>query len=224
MVKRLVLGLVGVFVSLLGLAVFAGGAVILTIFGSDGQARVPIGTVRTDSGRAVVLTDFQISSDTPVRIDEAWFDLQIEVTSQQPLFAGVAPKGESLDYLQGVPYELVTTIDSSSDTFDQVTIPGDRVPESPAEQPFWTDVGEGSNVTVAWPVSDTDTTLVLMNEDASRGVDGVVWVLVTVAWAGTAAIGMLIAGLVLLIIAIVVLVLAFRAGSDRAAAQLPTGT
>ena len=213
-VKRLVLGILGAVLGLLGLGLMGGAAVLLGLFGTDGQAEIPIGAVTSQSGRAVVVTDFEISSDAPVPVDEQWFDLQLEVQGQDPLFVGVAPKTDALEYLQGVPYELVTGIDSSADTFNQTTIPGDRVPEAPASETFWTDQASGRDVTVAWPVSDSDITLVVMNEDASRVVDGDVSVLATVAWAGTAAIGMMIAGLVLIVLAIVVLVLAFRAGSQ----------
>jgi hypothetical protein len=200
---------------LLGLALMGAGAVLLGLFGTDGRAEIPIGAVTSQTGRAVVVTDFEISSDAPLPVDEQWFDLQLEVRGQDRLFVGVAPKADSLEYLQGVPYELVTGIDSSADTFNQTTIPGDRVPEAPASQTFWADQGSGRDIAVAWPVTGTDTTLVVMNEDGSRAVDGDVSVLATVSWAGSAAIGLVVAGLVVVVIAIVVLVLAFRAGSQE---------
>lgn len=220
-VKRLVLGILGAVLGLLGLGLMGAGAVLLSLFGTDGQAEIPIGAVTSQSGRAVVVTDFEISSDAPLPVDEQWFDLRLEVQGQEPLFVGVAPKADSLEYLQGVRYELVTGIDSSADTFNQTTIPGERVPEAPGTQAFWTDQAAGRDVSVAWPVTNSDTTLVVMNEDGSRVVDGDVSVLAKVSWAGTAAIGMVIAGLVLLVVAIVVLVLAFRSGSTQS--QYPTG-
>lgn len=215
------LGILGALLGLIGVGLMGAGAVLFGMFGTDGQARIPIGSVTSEVGRAVVVTDFEISSDAPLPVEQNWFDVRLEVTGNEPLFVGVAPKSDSLDYLQGVPYELVTGIDSASDTFNQTTIPGDRVPEAPATQPFWVDQASGQDVTVAWPVADADTTLVVMNDDASRGVDGRVSVLATVAWAGTAAIGMAIAGLVVIGIAIWVLVLAFRAGSGQSTAQFP---
>lgn len=219
--KRLVLGILGAVLGLVGVGLMGGGAALLGLFGTDGQADIPIGAVTSQSGRAVVVTDFEISSDAPLPVDEQWFDLRLEVQGEGPLFIGVAPKADSLEYLQGVPYELVTGIDSSADTFNQTTIPGDRVPEAPASQPFWVDQASGRDVSVAWPVADSDTTLVVMNEDGSRAVDGEVSVVATVSWAGSAAIGLVIAGLVLVILAIVVLVMAFRAGAQEP--QYPPG-
>lgn len=215
--KRLVLGILGALLGLVGVGLLGAGAVLLGLFGTDGQAEVPIGTVTSQTGRAVVVTDFEISSDTPLPVDEQWFDLELEVRGQDRLFVGVAPKTEVLTYLQGVPYELVTGIDSSQDTVNQTSIPGDRVPEAPAGQPFWVDQESGRDVVVSWPVSDTDTTLVVMNDDASRSVTGDVSVRATIAWAGTAAIVAVVAGLVVVVLAIVVLVLAFRSGSSQPA-------
>lgn len=213
-VKRLVLGLLGALLALIGLGLLGGGSVLLAIFGTDNQAQIPIGRLTADSGRAVVVTDFQISSSTPLPVDESWFDLELEVTGKKPLFVGVAPKSASLDYLQGVPYELVTGFDSSSDTLNSTTIPGDRVPPDPTAQTIWSDQQSGRASSVAWPVSDNDTTLVVMNADAASGVSASVAVRATVGWASPMAIGLMIAGLVLMVVAIFVLVLAFRAGSD----------
>ncbi|HRY08479.1 MAG: hypothetical protein H6526_07780 [Actinobacteria bacterium] len=215
--KRLVLGILGAVLGLVGVGLLGAGAVVLGLFGTDGRAEVPIGAVTSQAGRAVVVTDFEISSDTPLPVDEQWFDLQLEVRGQERLFVGVAPKTDVLAYLQGVPYDLVTGIDSSQDTVNQTSIPGDRVPEAPADQGFWVDQESGRDVVVSWPVSDTDTTLVVMNEDASRAVSGDVSVLATISWAGSAAIGSVIAGLVVLVLAIVVLVWAFRSGSSQPA-------
>jgi hypothetical protein len=223
-VKRVVLGILGAVLGLVGLGLLGGGAVLLTLFGTDGKAEIPIGAITTQDGRAVVVTDFEISSDAPLPVDETWFDLQLEVTGEQPLFVGVAAKPDSLEYLQGVPYSLVTGIDSSSDTFNETTIPGDRVPEAPEAQTFWTDKQVGTQVSVSWPVSDGETTLVVMDETGSRGVDADISVLATVAWAGSLGIGLIIAALVLLGVAIAVLVAAFRAGSAQPAQQWPTGT
>jgi hypothetical protein len=220
-VKRLVLGLLGVLLALLGLALVGGGGVLLSLFGTDGKAQIPIGGVDGDQARAVVVTDFQISSSTPLPVDESWFDLQLEVTGEEPLFVGVAPKRDSLEYLQGVPYELVTGIDSSSDRVESTTIPGDRVPEDPGAQPFWTDQRSGQDTVVAWPISDQDTTLVVMNEDLSRTVSAQVAVVATVSWASPLAIGMMIAGLVVVVLAIVVLVIAMRSGQSSPAPTTP---
>lgn len=215
-VKRLILAIFGALLGLLGLGVLGAGAVLFTLFGTDGQSNIPIGSVVSDDGRAVVVTDFQISSSTPVPLNESWFDLSIRVTGEDPHFVGVATKEQALAYLQGVPYNLVTDFDSSSGTINSTTIPGDGRPDDPSGQTFWSDQKSGEDVSVAWPVSDENTSLVIMNEDAAAGVRAGVDVLLTIAWAGAAAIGLVVTGLILLVLAIVLLVLAMRAGGKQA--------
>lgn len=211
-VKRVVLGILGALLGLLGLGMLAGGTVLLTLFGTDGRASVPIGTVTSSEGRAVVVTDFQISSSTPIPLNESWFGLQLRVTGDTPHFVGVAPKADSLRYLQGVPYDLVTGFDSSQGAINATSIPGDARPAPAEQQTFWAAQQSGTDVLVDWPVADTDTTLVVMNDGGSPGVQAAVSILLTVAWAGAAGIGIAVAGLVLMVVAIVVLVLAFRSG------------
>lgn len=189
------------------------GAVLMAVFGADGQSSIPIGQVSSDTGRAVVLTDFQISSSTPIPLNESWFDLSLRVSGKQSHFVGVASKQDALTYLQGVPYDLITDFDSESGDIKSTQIPGDSRPSSPESQTFWADQQTGESVTVAWPVSDQDTSLVIMNEDTATGVKAGVTILLTIAWAGAAGIGLVITGLVLLIVAIVLLVLAMRAGN-----------
>lgn len=212
-VKRVILAVLGAIFGLLGVAVMGAGAVLLALFGTDGQAEIPIGRVTSDEGRAVVVTDFQISSSTPVPLNEAWFDLGLRVDGDQSHFVGVTSKQQALDFLQGVPYDLVTQFDSSSGAIASTAIPGDRR-LSPAEgQSFWIDKQTGDSVTVAWPVSDEDTALVITNTDGSRPVAAGIEVLLTIAWAGAVAIGLLVAGLIVAIIAIVLLISATRARS-----------
>jgi hypothetical protein len=213
LVKRVVLAVLGAVLGLLGLGVLAAGTILLAMFGTDGRTSVPIGAVSAPQGRAVVVTDFEISSSTPVPVDSSWFALQLQVTGG-PHFVGVAPKTDSLRYLQGVPYDLVTGFDSSRGVVSATTIPGDRRPEPAVDQGFWADQQSGDDVVVDWPVSDADTTLVIMNENGSRGVAGDVTVLLTIAWAGAVGIGAAAAGLVLMIVAVILLVMAMRSRDD----------
>lgn len=215
-VKRVVLAVLGAILGLVGLGVLGAGLVLLSIFGTDGKSEIPVGQVQAEAGRAVVVTDFQISSSAPIPLNESWFDLAVGVTGAQSHFVGVATKEQALDYLQGVPYALVTDFDSSSGRIDSTQIPGDRRPPDPALQTFWSDQQIGDSVSVAWPVSDEDTALVVMNKSGSAPVKADLQVLLTVAWAGAAAIGLAIAGLIVVILAIVLLVLAMRAGSEKA--------
>lgn len=223
-VRRLVLGLLGALLGLTGLAVMSGGLVLLGLFGVDGRASIPLGSLTSDTGRAVVVTDFEIGTSAPVPVDESWFDLRLDVSGAQPLFVGVADRDDSLDYLQGVPYTLVTGIDSEASALDNTRIPGDRTPSDPASEDFWTDDQSGREASVQWPVTDARTTLVVMNADASRGIDADVEVLVTISWVGPLAVGLTVAGVVLIIVGIIVLVVGLRAKQDPMVSAPPPGT
>lgn len=220
-VKRLVLGILGALLGLLGLGVLGAGVVLFTLFGSDGQSSIPIGRASSDAGRALVVTDFQISSSTPIPLNESWFDLSIRVNGEQSHFVGVASKQDALTYLQGVPYDLVTDFDSSSGKINSTAIPGDAKPADPAAQTFWSDEQSGDDVSVTWPVSDENTSLVVMNEDGSPDVRAGIDVLLTIAWAGAAAIGLVITGVILIVVAIVLLVAAMRSGAQPSRAAEP---
>lgn len=195
-VKRALLGIFGTLLGLLGLGALAAGAGVLAVFGMDGVARVGLGEVRADKGRAVVVNDFQIEAPVPVPIQEGWLDLELEVLGEQSHFVGVAPKPDALKYLRGVPYEIVNSVDTTEGELQSTRIPGDAKPSPPQSEQFWTDQQTGTDVVVAWPVSATDTTLVVMNEDSSAGVAAQIDVRVGVSWAVPVGIGLAIAGLI----------------------------
>ena len=214
-VKRVVLGILGAVLGLVGLGLLFAGGVLFSIFGSDGEADIPLGRLAAKEGRAVVVTDFEIASTTPAPLEQSWFDLQLQITGKKELFAGVASREDTLKYLQGVPYELVTTIDSSGDGLDSTTIPGDAVPSDPQAETFWTDSGAGRKVDVTWPIGTGETTLMIMNSDASSPVRADVSVVAAVSWAVPAAIGAVVAGVVLAVVALLLVVLAFRSGGKN---------
>lgn len=208
--KRAVLAILGGILGLAGLGLLATGAILLAAFGTDGRAQIPIGSLASAKGSAVVVNHFQIDATNSVPLDDSWFDLSLRVTGNQSHFVAVAPKKETLRYLQGTPYELVTGVDSQSGSLQGAAIPGSGKPKPPESVQIWTDQQTGDDVTVAWPVSDKDISLLVMNEDLSPGVRAGVEVDVRIAWASPAGIGLVVAGLLAMVIGIVLLVLAMR--------------
>lgn len=199
----------GALLGLAGLGFLAASSLVLALFGTDNRAVLPVGTVAAD-GRAVAVNDFQIEAPAPLPLEQDWFDLEIEVKSQKPLFVGVAEKQDVIRYLQGVPFELVTGLDTSTGSIEGRSLPGSARPEPPADQEFFTDTGSGRDVVVAWPVSPDQTTLLIMNQNLSRSVDAELDVVVTVPWARNAIIGTAVIGLLLVALALVLLVKASR--------------
>lgn len=217
--KRVLFAVLGTFIGMAGLVLLATGGMLLALFGTDGRADVPIGSVTSDRGRAVLVNDFQIDAPSPLpAMDERWLDLELRVTGDASHFVGVAPKKQAVRYLQGVPYDLVTGIDSSADSFNSTTIPGSSKPQPP-ETMSWQEQAVGTDVSVQWPASEVDTSLVVMNEDLSADVSATVDVVVKMPWASGAGIGMVIGGVVAVILGIVLLVLAMRSKSSKQTTQ-----
>ena len=151
--------------------------------------------------------------------------VRIEVGAQAaPVFVGIGPEDDVNAYLDDVAYSKVTNI-----TFDGgVTyrnIPGDDIPASPVEQGFWEVSVMGSDTqTLEWDLEQGRWTLVIMNQDATEGVtvdasagartDLLIWV----------AIGLLVAGLILGIIAVVLIVVAVVRSGEPVPEGAPTET
>lgn len=214
--KRALLAIIGSILGLAGLGLLASGGLLLAAFGTDGRAQLPLGTVASTKGRAIVLNNLQINAADSLPLNESWFDLNLAVSGGQSHFVGVATKKDALGYLQGVPYELLTGVDSSSSTLQGTAIPGSNKPDAPDSVTIWEDKEVGQDVTVSWPVSNLNTSLVVMNEDLSADVKADIGVDVRVGWASTAAIGLVVAGIVAVVVGIVLLALALRSKSSPA--------
>jgi hypothetical protein len=124
---------------------------------------------------------FALSSDNlDIALDGAdWIidrdrfgEIRLTVDSNEPVFAGIAPTADVRRYLRGAGHDLVTDIDYSPFQADYRRLNGDRRPARPSAQGFWAVSLEGSGrQTLSWDVEDGDWSVVVMNADASRGVD-----------------------------------------------------
>jgi hypothetical protein len=100
--------------------------------------------------------------------------LEVESSAGKPIFVGVARTSDVSDYLRGASYTEVTDVDYSPfhASYRDRDHGGDRRPALPADQDFWAASAHGSGTqTVAWDLEDGDWSIVVMNADASRGVD-----------------------------------------------------
>ena len=91
---------------------------------------------------------------------------------RQPGVRWVARTADVTRYLSKAGHELVTDLDYSPFSADYRRLGGDGKPAPPAEQRFWEASAHGSGrQTVTWDVDDGVPSIVVMNADASRGVD-----------------------------------------------------
>lgn len=151
---------------------------------------------------------------------DRWGKIRLEVVPRDDgrLFVGVARTADVADYLSGTDYDLVTDIEYSPFRADYRKLAGDGEPEPPAAQDFWAASAHGAGTqALTWEVEDGDWSIVVMNEDASAGVDAGVNAGAEVPFLDGAGWSALIAGLVTLAFAALLAVLGIRA-SRRVAA------
>jgi hypothetical protein len=100
--------------------------------------------------------------------------LAVESNDGKPVFVGIARTSDVSDYLRGTTYTSVTDVDYSPfhASYSDRDHGGDRRPALPADQDFWAASAHGSGKqTVAWDLEKGDWSIVVMNADASRGID-----------------------------------------------------
>lgn len=127
--------------------------------------------------------------------------------SGQDVFVGIAPADTVEEYLAGVDHDVLEDVDVSPFQASYRPQPGDAAPEPPTEQSFWAATASGSGPqTLTWEVQAGDWSVVVMNSGGSSGVHADISVGATLPIVTTLALWLLIAGGVLLLIAIALFV------------------
>ena len=85
-----------------------------------------------------------------------------------PLFIGVAPTADAEAYLAQVARDTVEDVRDGAAVLDPV--PGGAPATPPTEQTFWVAEATGADATLTWNPEAGDWSVVLMNQDGSRGV------------------------------------------------------
>jgi hypothetical protein len=125
--------------------------------------------------------------------------LTVDSNDAKPVFVGVARTPDVSRYLAGTTHERVTDLDYAPFHADYRREGGSRKPAAPAAQAFWTASTHGSGrQTLTWDVDEGDWSIVVMNEDASKGVDVGVKAGAELGFLSSAGWGAVISGLVVL--------------------------
>lgn len=156
------------------------------------------GSTALASDSYAVLTDPVRISGAPDVIT-AVGDVRVRATATDghPLFVGIGRSEDVAGYLAATEF---TTLGSVADnrSGDRVH-PGGAPGTPPGGAGVWTATASGSGTqTVSWPVSDGQWTAVVMNADGSRGISGRAEAGATAPAIGWIALGLLLAGAVLL--------------------------
>ncbi len=214
---RVVLIVLGSIVGLLGLGLAVGGGFLLWADRTQregGYLTTPTERFATSS-YALTRERLEVDAGGPNWIwNDDWLGkvrIRGEGGSGKPIFIGIGPEAAVAGYLGGVAHADVEDIEVDPFRAEYRQIPGGAPRRPPTAQNFWaaSASGEGRQ-TVTWKVRDGDWSVVMMNADASRGVAADVDLGAKLSFLLWVAIGLLIAGVLILGGSIALIVLAAR--------------
>lgn len=210
----------GCLVALSALGAVAGGGFALwadTTQREGGFVTTP--TVELDSDAyAIVSKSIKVHAQGPdwVLPKAILGDARIRINSETPVFVGVGPTRVVERYLGGVAYAEIPNL-ADRDGRNLPAREGEPPQRDPDELGFWIASSKGAgNQSITFPISNGDWSVVVMNGDASRGVDFRADVGAEAPALGAIAIGLFIAGGGLLLIAVALIAGGIvRAGRHR---------
>jgi hypothetical protein len=166
---------VGIVLLVIAMPVVIAGTVLLALFGSRGDLRSGPHQV-TAPGRALISSVAEIKDSSDAREFFGNTRLEIEGTARSAghgVFIGVAPAAAVDRYLAGADVDVVQDFDLAPFTLTTDRVPGTATPAAPGAQDFWVARAEATTGVAAltWTVRDGDYRVVVMNADASPGID-----------------------------------------------------
>ena len=171
---KVVLIVVGVITGIIAFGLLVGGCVLLPV---DQTQRDDDGFLMSPSQDLASPTYAIVSESADLDTDGAEWALdtflgtvRIRSESERPVFVGLAPAADVDRYLEGVEHDVVDDLDSSGDPeYDRRS--GGAPSSPPGDETFWTETATGAGEqTLDWEPQDGTWRVVVMNEDASRGV------------------------------------------------------
>jgi hypothetical protein len=161
----------GIIAALLA-AAFLTGAVWLFNANTDSVGYVVSGEQQVETpGYAFASKDLDVNGDWNWLYDRGP-KLRVSGESSKPLFIGIARSEEVERYLAGVAHEEVTEFDLETFALTTERQTGATDPALPASQTFWADSVQGTGTqTLEWDGGYGQWSVVVMNADASPGVD-----------------------------------------------------
>ncbi|MFG1913835.1 hypothetical protein [Micromonospora sp. NPDC048898] len=222
---RVVRAIVGVLLLVVGIpALIAGGALWLVTRHADpgGAFAARFETVRTP-GHAVVVTDldqllrqevpFARTGQTRLRLDAR--------TSDGPAFVGLAPTAEVRTWLESVPHDVVRRVALAQGPLPVRLDPAGAVAGSPLDpaavvrvdspgRPSWVRQGIGSLQWSAHDLAGEPMSLVLMRPDGRADLSLDLRAEFRAGWTGPATGGLLAAGVLLVVCALLLLLRPLR--------------
>jgi hypothetical protein len=198
---------------LIGLALLVGGIAVLAAFafGRDDDGYFNSDRQRLESATYAIITE-----DIDLGVDEAdWApdkilgNVRVQVEGERPVFVGIGSDDDVDRYLGDVARDELIGFDGDNPEFDphEGRAPG----TPPGDQDFWVAESEGSGEqALTWDAEFGRWTAVVMNADASRGIDVEADAGIKLDWAIWAGLGMFVVGLLMTVGAVIVILLIGR--------------
>lgn len=210
MPKRVLAVIFGIVLFLAGASAAVAGGALMLIFGSDSTLSsngVPL-TTRT-TALVASMDDIKDARGFAAAVGQPTLRLSVNGTGRD-VFIGVGPADAVDKYLAGASIDRVT--DLEVDPFKLKTTPrdGSGTPAPPRAQTFWTADASGSNASFNWKISDGSHRLVVMNADASPGVNATGSVGLHVPNLFAIGLGTLIGGVVIGLIGLTLFIIGVR--------------
>jgi hypothetical protein len=203
--RKITLAVFGALVALIGFGLILGGSGLLWFYGTqqdaDGFFTSPTWEM-SSTGYAITSTDIDLVRPGP----SAWWPdagvatARIDVDAgTEPVFVGIGDADAVAGYLDGVAHDEVTALDDSPLEVTYRRLDGRAPATAPAEETIWaaSTVGAGTQV-VTWDLEPGEWTVVVMNADGGAGVAADVSAAARLSILAPIALGLLVAGLLIL--------------------------
>lgn len=192
MTGRVLLVAFGAVGALIGLALAAVAVVLLVITGRDGAFGGGESTLSTQ--RYALVSDAAGLGSGGI---DATVRVTVTATGGGPVFVGVGPAAAVDGYLSGTAYDELVDVRLSPLRATLVPTDGPGAPVRPADRPLWTVSATGPGPrTIDVPVTAGGQRLVVMNADASEGVEVTAALSLRAPFLRSLAIGLLVAGVI----------------------------
>jgi hypothetical protein len=210
MSRRPVLIVIGIIVAVLGALTATAGGALAGVFGRDGTVTSQPGQIATP-GRAIVAKFDDLASGYDLKAIPGNPRITVSATGgTRELFIGVGPAAEVDRYLSGRPYDEVTDLEFDPFRFDRRSHNGIGDLPPPGQQSFWVVRSSSTDPSMLWKATNGSYRIVIMNADASAGVDSRVRLAVTLPHLFGIAIALLVTGAICFVGGIALVVVGAR--------------
>jgi hypothetical protein len=187
------------------LALVAGGLLLWGDSKTDRDGYLSTGSdPYSTSTHAIATEDLELDEDVPGVVEDLYGKIRLRVAphGDKPVFVGIARTDDVSRYLARSAHATLTDVNYDPFKPTYRTAGGTRRPAAPADQTFWVASTHGPGTqTLTWDVKQGNWSVVVMNADASAGVNAGVSAGARVDWLTPAGWGTLGGGLLLTAIA-----------------------